>query len=139
MRTKTKRVIMTVWALAAALLLVSCGGNTAETTALPETAVTEAATTTVEATDAESEAPQAEEGVGLTLEELTEYDGKDGRPAYVAIDGIIYDMTDVAAWENGLHNGNEAGQDLTEVLTGQSPHGDTVLADLPVVGFLVEE
>lgn len=72
----------------------------------------------------------------FTLEELKTYNGQDGNPAYVAIDGIVYDVSDVAAWKNGEHkNGLTAGEDLTSQL-GDSPHGTKVLDDLPIVGKL---
>ncbi|NLG57268.1 MAG: cytochrome B5, partial [Clostridiales bacterium] len=29
----------------------------------------------------------------MTLEELKAFDGKEGRRAYIAVDGIIYDVT----------------------------------------------
>lgn len=74
--------------------------------------------------------------LNLTKEELKQYDGKDGHKAYVAIDGTIYDVTDVDAWKNGEHHGNVAGKDLSEVIT-TAPHKKSVLAKLPVVGKLV--
>ena len=70
----------------------------------------------------------------LTLEELAAYNGKDGKPAYVAVDGVIYDVTNSARWRNGEHNGFSAGQDLTEIIKGQSPHGTSTLSRMPVVG-----
>jgi len=72
------------------------------------------------------------------VEELAQYNGKDGQPAYVAVEGVIYDVTDVPQWAGGEHNGYSAGADLTDAITQQSPHGTSVLADLPVVGTLVE-
>lgn len=133
----SKRALLAIWILVAALWLVSCSGTTTDTTVLSETIATEAAVLPPEETEADE---AGEAGViGLTLEQLAEYDGKDGNRAYVAIDGVIYDVTDVPAWKDGMHNGVEAGKDLTEVLTGQSPHGDSVLADLPVVGNVVSE
>ena len=72
----------------------------------------------------------------LTLEELKQFDGQEGRPAYVAIDGVIYDVTNVRTWVGGRHQGNMAGRDLTEVLKNQSPHGTRVLGNLRVVGRL---
>jgi len=74
----------------------------------------------------------------LTLEELKQYNGQDGQPAYVAVDGLIYDLTDVPAWPDGMHKGNMAGNDLTDVIKNKSPHGLKVLGDKPVVGKLVE-
>lgn len=74
----------------------------------------------------------------LTLEELAQYNGKNGNPAYVAVDGIIYDVTNVKEWRNGQHNGYEAGQDLTEIIKTKSPHGLSVLQKLKAVGKLAE-
>lgn len=74
----------------------------------------------------------------LTLEELAYYDGTDGKKAYVAVDGNIYDMSDSARWRGGNHNGNQAGQDLTAVIDGQSPHGRSTLTRVPKVGILVD-
>ncbi len=90
-----------------------------------------------DSTNATSENETSSPGTQIfTLEELKTYNGQDGNPAYVAIDGIVYDVTDVAAWKNGEHkNGLTAGEDLTSQL-GDSPHGAKVLDDLPVVGTL---
>ena len=74
--------------------------------------------------------------VNLTKEELKQYDGKNGHKAYVAIDGTIYDLTDVDAWKNGEHHGNVAGQDLSAVIL-KAPHKKSVLEKLPVVGKLL--
>ena len=72
----------------------------------------------------------------FTLDELKEYDGQNGNKAYVAVDGVVYDVTDVGAWKNGEHkNGITAGKDLSEEIN-KSPHGKDVLKDLPVVGKL---
>lgn len=74
----------------------------------------------------------------FTKEELHQYNGQDGQPAYVAIEGVVYDVSGKDAWQKGRHHGNQAGQDLTKVLTNLSPHGKKVLAGLPVVGKLAE-
>ena len=72
----------------------------------------------------------------FTLDELKEYDGQNGNKAYVAVDGVVYDVTDVGAWKNREHkNGITAGKDLSEEIN-KSPHGKDVLKDLPVVGKL---
>ena len=76
----------------------------------------------------------------LTLSELSYFDGKDGHPAYVAVEGVIYDVTNSRLWRGGVHDPSHgmaaAGRDLTEVLK-ESPHGDKHLKDFPVVGWLV--
>ncbi len=69
------------------------------------------------------------------LTQLAQYDGQDGRPAYVAIDGIVYDVTAVPAWKGGKHHGNTAGNDLSAVIT-HAPHEKAVLTELPKVGTL---
>ena len=59
----------------------------------------------------------------LTLEQLKKYDGQDGNPAYVAVDGTIYDVTNAKDWNNGKHkNGITAGKDLSKEITS-APHG----------------
>ena len=34
----------------------------------------------------------------FTIEELAKFDGKNGRPAYVAVNGMVYDVTNNRAW-----------------------------------------
>lgn len=76
--------------------------------------------------------------IELTLEELAEYDGLEGRKAYIAVDGKIYDVTDDPNWPNGNHNGYQAGNDWSEEIGAASPHGSAVLAGVPQVGVVVE-
>lgn len=71
----------------------------------------------------------------FTLEELRHFNGEAGNPAYVAIDGLVYDVTDVEPWKGGKHHGNTAGNDLSEAIM-QSPHKHSVLAKLNQVGEL---
>lgn len=72
----------------------------------------------------------------LTVDQLKEYNGKDGKPAYISVDGVIYDVTEVEFWAGGEHNGFSAGNDLTEEIKNVSPHGVSKLDGLPVVGRL---
>ena len=69
----------------------------------------------------------------FTKESLAKFDGKNGNPAYVAIDGVVYDVTGNPDWAEGEHNGNLAGQDLT-VAIGQSPNDKSVLGNIKEVG-----
>ncbi|WP_119326761.1 cytochrome b5 domain-containing protein [Companilactobacillus musae] len=71
----------------------------------------------------------------FTLEELKQYNGENGQPAYVAIDGVVYDVSDVDPWDGGKHHGNVAGNDLSEAIM-HSPHKHSVLAKLNEVGKL---
>ncbi|MGE5371986.1 MAG: cytochrome b5 domain-containing protein [Solirubrobacterales bacterium] len=73
----------------------------------------------------------------FTLSELKKYDGRQGRKAYVAVNGYIYDVTDEPLWRNGFHEGHRAGTDLTNLMN-RSPHGTVILEDYPVVGKLKE-
>lgn len=78
------------------------------------------------------------EDLVLTVEELALYNGQDGMPAYVAVDGVIYDVSDVEYWSGGTHNGFEAGKDLTNEIKNISPHGVGKLEGVPIVGRLAE-
>lgn len=72
----------------------------------------------------------------LSRAELAQFDGKEGRPAYFAYQGVIYDATNSPRWKNGTHMGrHQAGCDLTEVL-GQAPHGEDKVLVMPKVGKL---
>jgi predicted heme/steroid binding protein len=72
----------------------------------------------------------------FSAEDLSEYDGRDGRPAYVAYKGIVYDVTESAMWGDGDHEGmHSAGADLTEE-HDDAPH-DVYVTDFPEVGKLV--
>jgi predicted heme/steroid binding protein/uncharacterized membrane protein len=74
---------------------------------------------------------------GLTLEDLASCDGKEGRPAYFAFEGKIYDATQSRLWKQGIHMGRHAaGNDLTEALK-LAPHGsDKVTAMASVVELI---
>jgi predicted heme/steroid binding protein len=78
--------------------------------------------------------PPAEELEVITLDELATFNGENGRPAYVAVDGLVYDVTGVSAW-NGGHQGLQPGADHTASIE-RSPHGRSVLRGLRVVGKL---
>jgi predicted heme/steroid binding protein len=82
--------------------------------------------------------PSAANGtLELTLDQLKQYDGKNGNPAYIAVDGVIYDVSNVSRWKNGSHEGYSAGKDLTDAIRGKSPHGTSVLEGVPIVGKLI--
>ncbi len=74
----------------------------------------------------------------VTLEQLAHFDGKDGRPAYIAYKGLIYNVSQGRLWKNGLHVMKHlAGHDLTEVLKG-APHGEDKILAMPQVGTFLE-
>ncbi|ADL50051.1 cytochrome b5 domain-containing protein [Clostridium cellulovorans] len=73
----------------------------------------------------------------FTLEELAQYDGSNGKSAYVAIKGIVYDVTKEPTWEGAEHFNIKAGKDLTKQF--DSCHGEIeLLHDVPKVGVLIE-
>lgn len=77
--------------------------------------------------------------IELTLQELSQHNGQNGKPAYVAVDGVIYDVTNSSKWRNGKHNGYEAGHDLTDPIKTKSPHGVSKLNSVPAIGKIKEE
>jgi predicted heme/steroid binding protein len=73
----------------------------------------------------------------FSLEELKQFDGKEGRPAYVACKGKVYDVTDSYLWIDGDHQGEHAaGKDLTEEIT-RAPHGEEAFEKVKFVGTLL--
>jgi predicted heme/steroid binding protein len=72
----------------------------------------------------------------FTTAELATYDGLNGNKAYVAISGKVYDVTNAQGWNDGSHQGVNAGQDLTAIVMS-APHGTSVLKNLTIVGTLV--
>jgi predicted heme/steroid binding protein len=74
----------------------------------------------------------------LTKEELTQYNGKEGAPAYIAYEGKVYDVSHSFLWQKGRHQVlHIAGVDLTTELD-TAPHGPDLLERFPVIGMLIE-
>jgi predicted heme/steroid binding protein len=75
----------------------------------------------------------------FSTDELAGYDGKEGRPAYVAWRGKVYDVSGSPEWEEGEHwEEHGAGAELTEELENFSPHGPEALDGFTQVGTLSE-
>jgi predicted heme/steroid binding protein/uncharacterized membrane protein len=73
----------------------------------------------------------------MTPEELLSFDGKDGRPVYVAFQGKVYDVTKSRLWGTGSHMKRHlSGKDLTGEIAA-APHGSEVLERWPQVGVLM--
>ena len=74
----------------------------------------------------------------FTLEELHGFDGKEGRPAYIAYKGKVYDVSASRLWKDGSHARKHlAGNDLTDALR-TAPHGEEKVLSMPLKGRLVE-
>jgi predicted heme/steroid binding protein len=74
----------------------------------------------------------------MTKEELARFDGQQGRKAYVAVNGKVFDVTASSYWQEGNHqNAHQAGVDLTADLL-KAPHVRSVIERFPVVAALEE-
>jgi predicted heme/steroid binding protein len=111
-------VILIVIAIIAAVALAACGGGNKGDSAKFDRTFTD-----------EEQAVLDSQSIDAAA--LAAFDGKEGRPAYVAVDGVVYDVS--AEWKDGEHHGEKAGTDVTEAFLN-SPHSGKVIQDLPVVG-----
>ena len=75
----------------------------------------------------------------FTIEELANFDGKNGRPAYVAVNGIVYDVTNNRAWAAATHFGLLAGQEFSQEFASCHAGQQSILETLPIVGRLVND
>ncbi len=75
----------------------------------------------------------------FTERELQQYDGRRGKPVYIAYDGVVYDVTEAALWRTGQHQDlHFSGVDLTRSLR-KAPHGAEVFSrpGVKAVGRLI--
>lgn len=74
----------------------------------------------------------------FTPQELADYNGKEGRPTYIAYKGVVYDISESPIWRLGLHmKRHRAGEDLTTDMNA-APHDEEVLERFPKVGTLTK-
>ena len=90
-----------------------------------------------EDSNVEENQPKIEEIV-YDKESLAEFNGKDGKPAYVAVDGVVYDVSDEPAWQTPHQGKYEPGKDYSKEMR-EAPHGLGKLEGLPVVGKYEDE
>lgn len=142
-KMEVKALKKTIFVLIIILIFAAIAGCSAKEpdTQMQETggsASTESVDTNAnESESSESTDPQLPE---FNAEELAKYNGLDGNPAYVAYEGYVYDVSDIKAWKDGIHQGkHKAGFDYTEVLNNQAPHSPKNLTDnAPIVGIYNE-
>jgi len=127
-----KRSIILIECLTVVMLLAfaGCASTGSSAASSNSTSVTSSVASAASGAAAVSSAQKV-----FTKAELAKYNGQNGNPAYVAVSGVVYDVTNAKDWSNGQHHGLSAGQDLTQQIAG-APHGTSVLAGLPVVGKL---
>lgn len=84
-----------------------------------------------------SSSPEASNPV--TASELAKNNGQNGSACWIAVNGTVYDVTGNAAFGDGTHKPYssqvQCGQDESAAI-GKSPHGESVLSKLPVIGPL---
>ncbi len=71
-----------------------------------------------------------------TLAQLALRNGQDKPQIWVALNGVIYDVTISRLWRNGKHYEHWAGQDLTNELK-DAPHTEKVFDKFKPVGRLL--
>lgn len=102
------------------LLVTGCGGSTTTTSGTTQ---------------------PGPDGDSFTAADLATFDGKDGRPAYVAVDGVVYDVSESRSWSEGQHTrcnlGAMAGRDLSAEIQQAPANMRALLERMPVVGQLV--
>ena len=129
-------LMISILLLVAAVAITACTPASAQPTS--SAAAPSVAASTSAAADTSTAGPDATAALRtFTAEELAKYDGKNGNPAYVAVNGKVYDVTNVPEWKGGNHWGRfQAGRDLSEAIK-LSPHGLSKLDLVPMVGTYV--
>lgn len=72
----------------------------------------------------------------FTYEELAMYDGSNGRDAYVAVNGIVYDVSLEATWGGGTHFGIYSGRDASAEFNECHSGREGILRNLPIIGWM---
>jgi predicted heme/steroid binding protein len=92
------------------------------------------------ATKTQGSSPQGSSEKVFTLQELSKYNGQNGQKAYVAVDGVVYDVTGSPNWPGGKHSPCNleavAGKDLSEILKQAPARMRVYISGKPVVGRL---
>lgn len=125
---KLTKKMMLASVLATMLLFASCSsGNT-----------TNEVSSTINNEVSSEQQQEEQELIEYTVDTLAGHNGKDGARAYVAVNGLVYDITDSPAWQDGGHQGQVAGVDITAMMESDSPHGVGKVDEWPIVGKYVQ-
>lgn len=127
---KKTMIFLTASVITVALLFTGCASS--KTSSLASSAET-SAVVSADTSSTTSTASTAQKK--FTVTELADYNGLNGKSAYIAVDGIVYDVTNVKEWANGTHQDYAAGLDLTKEIKA-APHGVAQLDGVPFVGTL---
>ena len=72
-----------------------------------------------------------------TRQQLSLRNGQDKAEVWVAVNGLIYDVTESRYWKTGRHYDHWAGQELADELA-QAPHLPDVIKKFKIVGRLLD-
>ena len=74
----------------------------------------------------------------FTKEELANFDGQKGQPAYISFNKVVYDMSGLKHWKDGKHyRGAHAGIEVDNIIK-KAPHGPEMLQYAKEIGKLVD-
>ncbi|MGB9731763.1 DUF2231 domain-containing protein [Calditerrivibrio nitroreducens] len=75
----------------------------------------------------------------MKREDVKEFNGENGKPAYIIFKGKVYDVTESRLWKNGKHMGrHKAGGDMTDFIS-MAPHDEKVLDKVKYVCDIEED
>lgn len=85
-------------------------------------------------------APSMNRSKDFTIKQLKEFDGKYGRNAYIAVEGMIYDLTNSKDWKNGKLKipAIIPGTDCTKEIMN-TPKKLEPLKNVPVIGLIIKD
>jgi predicted heme/steroid binding protein len=122
--------------LSTILIFTSCGTSVTPAATGITVSTTAGQAVTTGSTDASTTAAASATLKEFTVDELATFDGQNGNPSYIAVDGNVYDVSNATPWKNGSHFGKyTAGKDLSKAIVLVS-HGKSKLSEVPIVGTL---